>query len=103
MYRAGGAKDPAQRNKKELLIGKSWTYLYNNFHKFSQDNKIKIALELSKKDMPTKLEGDKALVPQMPPAINFISVRIENKIDDKSVEHRDSGELLSNTEARIPV
>ena len=39
-----------------MLVRKSWTYLHDNFHKFSQDNKIKIALELAKKDMPDKNE-----------------------------------------------
>ena len=46
-----------QRSKKELLK-KGWTYLFENFHKFNEDNKIKIALTLCVKDMPTQLEGD---------------------------------------------
>lgn len=41
---------------KELFIGKCWQYLYDNFHKFSEPNRIKIALELSKKSIPTQLE-----------------------------------------------
>jgi len=43
--------------KKEVL-SKCWSYLNDNFHKFSDTNKIKIALELSKKDMPTELTGE---------------------------------------------
>lgn len=45
------------RNKKPDLIHKCWAYLADNFHKFSEDKQIKIALELCKKDQPTKLEG----------------------------------------------
>lgn len=46
-----------KRNKK-LLLKKGWEYLNDNFHKFSEDNKIRIALELVKKDMPTIIEGE---------------------------------------------
>ena len=44
-------------NIKPDLIHKCWKYLFDNFHKFSEVNQIKIALELCKKDQPTKLEG----------------------------------------------
>lgn len=43
---------------KELFVGKCWSYLNDNFHKFSEPNKIKIALELCKKDMPEQFIGD---------------------------------------------
>ena len=43
---------------KEEVLTKCWTYLNDNFHKFSDGNKIRIALELSKKDMPTQLTGE---------------------------------------------
>ena len=42
---------------KTLFIGKCWTYLNDNFHKFSQTNQIKIALDLCKKDVPQELTG----------------------------------------------
>ena len=35
-----------------------WEYLRDNFHKFNDTNKIKIAIALATKDLPTKLEGD---------------------------------------------
>ena len=44
-----------QDNKKELLA-KSWEYLYKNFPKFKERNKIDIALTLAGKDMPNKHE-----------------------------------------------
>ena len=47
-----------EKKNKRILLQKGWEYLNDNFHKFSEDNKIRIALELVKKDMPTILEGD---------------------------------------------
>jgi len=58
MYRPGGARDPQQKTKRDLLVYKSWAYLHDNFHKFAQRNKIKIALELAKKDIPLQLDGN---------------------------------------------
>ncbi|GEM_PF-6134113 len=48
-----------QREKtvKELLLGKTWDYLNDNFHKFKQPIKIKIALALVQKDMPQEISG----------------------------------------------
>lgn len=42
---------------KELFIGKCWQYLHDNFHKFNEPNKIKIALALATKDMPQEVNG----------------------------------------------
>lgn len=46
-----------EKTIKELVIKNCWQYLYENFHKFKEPNKIKIALELCKKDLPTELTG----------------------------------------------
>ena len=48
----------SDKSIKTLFIGKCWEYLDSNFHKFSQGNRIKIALELCKKDIPQVLEGE---------------------------------------------
>ena len=48
---------PQEKTIKELFVGTCWEYLRDNFHKFNETNKIKIALEICKKDQPTKLEG----------------------------------------------
>lgn len=45
-----------EKKTKEIVLGKCWKYLDDNFHKLSQSNKIKIALELCKKDLPQALE-----------------------------------------------
>ena len=42
---------------RTALVNRSWQYLFENFHKFNEFNKIKVALEIIKRDMPTKLEG----------------------------------------------
>lgn len=52
------ARNPAERTKRDLLVNKCWSYLHDNFHKFDQESKIKIALELCKKDMPQRLEHE---------------------------------------------
>ena len=52
------ARNPAERSKRDLLVNKCWSYLHDNFHKFDQDNKIKISLELCKKDMPQQLQHE---------------------------------------------
>lgn len=57
--------DKHEKSVKALFVGKCWTYLSDNFQKFSETNKIKIALELSKKDLPTVLQGE-VKITQMP-------------------------------------
>jgi hypothetical protein len=47
-----------EKTIKELFIGECWEYLRKNFRKFNQTNKIKIALELCKKDIPQEIVGD---------------------------------------------
>ena len=58
----------SQREKsvKELLLGKTWDYLNDNFHKFKQPIKIKIALALVQKDMPTEITGGLKHIVLMP-------------------------------------
>jgi hypothetical protein len=34
-----------------------WEYIDQNFHKFSDNNKVKVCLALAQKDMPTQLDG----------------------------------------------
>ena len=64
----------SEKTIKELFVGKCWSYLNDNFHKFSEPNKIKIALELCKKNIPQELEGNiNANVTMMP------SVKIDGK------------------------
>ncbi len=47
----------SEKTIKELFVGNCWSYLHDNFHKFNETNKIKIALELCKKSLPTVMEG----------------------------------------------
>lgn len=52
----------AEKTIKDLFIGNCWEYLRDNFHKFTDTNKIKIALELAKKSIPTELEHSGQIV-----------------------------------------
>jgi hypothetical protein len=46
-----------EKTLKELFLGKCWAYLDENFHKFTEANKIKIALTLAQKDIPQEVTG----------------------------------------------
>lgn len=58
-----------EKKATDALLAKSAVYLNDNFHKFSQSNKIRIALELIKRKMPTQLEhSGEVKFTQMPTA-----------------------------------
>lgn len=46
-----------EKNLKELVLGRCWRYIYLNFPKFNEDNKIKISLALLQKSMPQEIIG----------------------------------------------
>lgn len=48
---------PKELSIKQEVLTKCWTYLRDNFHKFSETNQIKIALALAAKDLPTEISG----------------------------------------------
>jgi hypothetical protein len=54
-----------EKTIKELFIGTCWSYLSDNFHKFTEANRIKIALTLAQKDLPQEIKGQYQ-VTQMP-------------------------------------
>jgi hypothetical protein len=62
-----------EKTYKELLKNKTWKYLNDNFHKFSQSNKIKVALAICTKDMPTEITGAEG-ASLIPPSIIFEAV-----------------------------
>jgi len=45
-----------EKTARDVLITKSYTYLNDNFHKFTEGSKIRIALEIIKKSMPTFID-----------------------------------------------
>ena len=47
-----------EKKAKEELLDKCWEYLNDNFHKFNENNKIKIALAINLRSMPTQIEGE---------------------------------------------
>ena len=42
---------------KSRVIGKMWYWIFRNHHKLSEGNKLKAALAIITKDMPTQLDG----------------------------------------------
>jgi len=63
-----------EKKSKGELVGKCWSYLNDNFHKFTETNKIKIALEICKKDMPTELTGEDG-APLIPASVVFTATK----------------------------
>ena len=71
-----------EKKNKATLLHKCWTYLNENFHKFNEDNRIRIALELTKKNMPTILEGDLNTTITHMPMIEKDGKPLEHKVGD---------------------
>ena len=74
---------PATTHEEQLatkaLIDKCRTYLLDNFHKFTDNNKIKISISLLMKAMPLQIEGE------VKGGDTKVVVYVENKQDaDKS-------------------
>ncbi len=44
--------------KKQDVLEKSWSYLSDNFHKFSDETKLRVSMSMALKSMPTIVEGD---------------------------------------------
>ena len=71
-----------EKTVKELFVGTCWQYLSDNFHKFTETNKIRIALELGKKDMPNKLEGELNTTVTIMPQVEIDGKPLEVKVGD---------------------
>lgn len=52
----------AEENIREKVLGMMWTYVQDNFHKFSEANKIALAKALLGKNIPQQLDGTLELV-----------------------------------------
>lgn len=71
----------AEKTLKELVLGKCWEYINDNFHKFNEANKIKVALALLQKSMPTVVEGDGLKGPQQ-----IVVIRSKESLGDTTQE-----------------
>lgn len=51
--------DITKREKiiRENVINECWQYIQDNFHKFNESNKLKVALAISLKSIPQEVEG----------------------------------------------
>ena len=79
-----------EKTIKELFIGNCWEYLYQNFHKFSETNRIKIALELCKKDIPQEVVGNGTNVNVFP--TKTIIFRDIDEPTDRNIHEPESAE-----------
>jgi len=66
---------------REKVLTQSWQYIYENFHKFNESNKIKIALALSCKTIPTALEHSGDGLKQVVNIINNYDTRTDTDTD----------------------
>ena len=55
-----GRRSANEERKLKSLIDITYDFLVRNFHKFTQQNKIKISLEVQKKVLPSKNENSHA-------------------------------------------
>lgn len=53
-----------EKTIKELFVGKCWSYLNDNFHKFSESSKIEIVLELSKEEFSYTIKKARTMIEQ---------------------------------------
>jgi len=68
-----------EKEQKEL-VNKATAYLNKNFHKFSQTNKIKVALEIFKRTMPAQIDHS-GEIKGMAPRIVLIN---HNQVSEKT-------------------
>ena len=47
-----------ERLLKDKVIENCWQYLHDNFHKFSEPNKIKLLVALCGKSVPQEIQGN---------------------------------------------
>ncbi len=80
------SEDFSQDNSevKTRVIRKMWSYIDQNFHKFTEQNKVKVALALAQKDMPTQLDGKVSET-----IINVIKASTNMEVKEKINEHND--------------
>jgi hypothetical protein len=46
-----------EKTLRELVVETCWEYLRDNFHKFNDTNKLKVALAISAKSLPQEFQG----------------------------------------------
>lgn len=70
------------------LVKKSYTYLRDNFHKFTEAKKIDISLKLILKSMPTEIAGQMTNTVTMP-QITIDGKKLEYNVGEKVTDERD--------------
>ena len=71
----------SQETTRQKVLEKLWVYVDENFHKFTEANKIKVAVALCTRSMPQIIEGNYN-VTKMP------SVKIDGKEQELNIGTR---------------
>jgi len=82
MARPNGGSMESVEKQRTRIVSMSYKYLLDNFSKFTAQNKLKVALELVKKDMPNKLEGNPDAPVLVMPTVKINGKPHEAKIGD---------------------
>lgn len=85
-----------ERKIKKEVLDKCWQYIRDNFHKLKEDKKIRVSLELIKKDMPQQLEHSGEIKGQNP---QIIIVRNKKEAEKIKNEQERSNRVQSDGEA----
>jgi len=85
---------PSLVKKQEKLYALCHDYLIDNFHKFSEANKIKVATVLCGKLVPQKVETEVTF--NRTPDIYLEGVKLEYNIGNRIAEHSEEAESASN-------
>jgi len=91
-----GGLTSAKHSARELAIGKMWQDIVDNYHKYSESNRIKIMAAILGKDVPqhTTIDG------------NYTTTKLDKiKIDDKPLEYQIGnriGQLAQCTDKATP-
>ena len=77
------AKKDSIGNVREQVLSKCWQFLLVNFDKFSEANKIKIALAIAVKNVPDNenAQTETKIIIVNPQAKDAASNRVENRIE----------------------
>lgn len=57
MKRVPGKRSASEQRIKKIFVSQCWSYLHDNFYKFNEDNKVRIAMEIVKRNIPQQIEG----------------------------------------------
>ena len=81
MARVKGKQCKTEQDIRAIFMTECWSYLRDNFYKFSDANKLKVALELARRNIPQEITGDFRPIVQMP-AVTINGKELEFKVGE---------------------